>query len=833
MWRNYLTVGIRSLTKNRTYAFINILGLSLGIAACLLILTYVRYEFTYDAWIPGVERAYKLDDYYKPTKVGGEEMRLGVTSIASGVALKKDFPQFDRVVYMTNPPVTVLKNGQAAAVDRAMLADGNIFDILQVPFVRGNPAHALDDVHSLALSETEAKRQFGDINPIGKTMTIVSGDMKADYRVTAVFKDIPKNSTSRFDLVARFDVPSFFAKSPGSITSWNSQGGFVYARLKPGFKAADVEAQFPAWEKRNIPNVVTEGKTDNAGIDQDWHLRAVRDIHLAGYTGQRNGADRGSIITFAIVALLILGMACVNFTNLATARASQRAREVALRKVLGATRRQLITQFIGESMLIAAIATVIALALFELALPILNRFLDADMAVRYFSADGLILPVLILVIVVGLAGGAYPAFYLSRFQPAKVLKANKSAAEAEGSGRLRNLLVVAQFAVSIALIICTGVIYTQTVFARTADAGFQRDGLIQVDNMRAPQVEAAAEAMRKEIARLPGVTAVGRTSIGVAAGNNSMTEARRIGTTEMVALGVYGLDAGLKDALGMRLLAGRNFSETIAMDDATTPQPPQIEAEKAIVARGINIIISESAAKRLGFASSQAAIGQPLQVDISLPEAGLVPATVVGVVADVRYRTVRDPLQPILYYYQTNGFNRLLVRYAGVDRAALKSRIEGVWKRMVPEIPFEAAYADDLVHDLYNADERRAQLFGAFAVLAVVIGCLGLFGLAAFTAERRTKEIGIRKVLGARTRDILQLLIWQFSKPVLIANLIAWPAAWWFMRNWLNGFDTRIALGPMPFLLAGGLALLVAIVTIASHAWRVAQQNPVKALRYE
>jgi putative ABC transport system permease protein len=301
---------------------------------------------------------------------------------------------------------------------------------------------------------------------------------------------------------------------------------------------------------------------------------------------------------------------------------------------------------------------------------------------------------------------------------------------------------------------------------------------------------------------------------------------------KVVDLGIYSVDAHSFDTMGMRLIAGRNFSETIAMDDATTPNPPDAAAERALIARGVNVILSEQATQRLGFATPQAAIGKQVQVGMTSAEPGPITASIVGVVSDVRYRTVRQPIQPILYYYQTSGFSQMVVRFSG-DPAAARATVERLWKRAVPQQTFNARFVDDIVNDLYKSDAKRAQLFGMFAILAVVIGCLGLFGLAAFTAERRTKEIGIRKVLGARTSDILQLLVWQFSKPVLIANLIAWPAAWWFMRNWLNGFDTRIALGPMPFLLAGGLALLVAIVTIASHAWRVAQQNPVKALRYE
>jgi putative ABC transport system permease protein len=287
------------------------------------------------------------------------------------------------------------------------------------------------------------------------------------------------------------------------------------------------------------------------------------------------------------------------------------------------------------------------------------------------------------------------------------------------------------------------------------------------------------------------------------------------------------------DTMGMKLLAGRTFSETQPLDDVTTSTPSVPAEQRALVARGANILVSEEAAHRLGFAHPQDALGKQILVSLVENEYGWVPATIVGVVTDARYRSVRDPLQPIFYFYQRNSFAQLMVRFSGNQPKAVYDQVEAIWQRQVSDIPFRARFVDDIVRDLYNADARRAQLFGAFAILAAVIGCLGLFGLAAFTAERRTKEIGIRKILGARTVDIVRLLVWQFSRPVVFANIIAWPIAWWVMRGWLNGFDRRIALSPVPFLEAGLLALIIAIATIGTHAWRVARTNPIHALRYE
>jgi len=530
---------------------------------------------------------------------------------------------------------------------------------------------------------------------------------------------------------------------------------------------------------------------------------------------------------------MVLGMACVNFTNLATARASQRAREVALRKVLGATRSQLVAQFIGESVLVAAIAMVIALALVELLLPMFNNFLNAQIALNYFGRDT-VLPYLFgLVLLVGAAGGVYPAFYLSRFEPARVLRANKSAADAQGSGALRNILVIGQFAVSIALIICTIIIYAQTVYARTADQGYQRAGLFQVGNMDAQGVDKVTLRLVDQIRRLPGVQSAAATGIAIQPSNNNNTDVFLPGSTSSIQIAYYATQAGFFRAMGMKLLAGRDFDENRPRDDSTTPFPVNMDAERAYAARGANVILSESAAKRLGFHTPQEAIGKNLTAGLTLTEIGVVPITVVGVVKDARFRSMHDPLQPIMFVMAKNSFTHIDIRYAGIAPNRLRDEVQGVWNRLLPQVPFQGDFADDILRDEYKADTARGQLFAGFALLSVVVGCLGLFGLASFTAERRTKEIGIRKVLGARTRDIVQLLVWQFSRPVLIANMIAWPIAWWVMRDWLNKFDERVGLGPTPFLLAGGLALGIAIATIASHAFRVARANPILALRYE
>ena len=835
MWRNYLTVGFRALAKNKTYAFINIFGLALGLAACLLILLYVRYETSYDKWLPNNENIYQFQTHYRD-KQTGEEMKLQMASFVSGAALKKDFPQVERMVYVSSGGFTVIRNGEAIAVENGSQVSGPFFDVVPLPLAKGDPGSALANAGSVALSETQAQKLFGTADAVGQTLTVMLRGKPVDHRVTAIFRDLPKNSHMRFNMLVRYDPVTYNAEQPNFLTQWGWQSGWYYLALKPGTDPDSIHAALPAWEKRNIPTETFGDRTYNAGEEQDYRLVNAREVHLGDAQDGASvpGNDHRTIVTFGIIAALILGMACVNFTNLATARASQRAREVALRKVLGANRRQLIIQFLGESMLVAIIAMIVALAMVELLLPSFARFLDADLGISYWGSGGVLLPVLALVLIVGAAGGLYPAFYLSRFQPAQVLKANQSSAEASGTGLLRNVLVVAQFAVSIGLIICTAIVYAQTVYARTVDPGFKRDGLIQVDGIGRRQLIPLGDTLMREIRRIDGVVSVGRTNIGIATSNSSSTGVQVPGIAEPVTIGVYAIDYGFLDTMGVKMLAGRGFDESRPIDDATTPFPEDAEAERALVARGANIVINELAAKRMGFASPRAAVGKPIKISYDDKYGGILPATIIGVVQDSRFRSIREPLDPIMFRVSKNAYGQMMVRYdASADPGRVRADIEKVWKRLASDAPFDAKFSDDIIAKLYKSEEARAQTFAAFALLAVVVACLGLFGLAAFTAERRTKEIGIRKVLGARSRDIVRLLAWQFSKPVIIANLIAGPIAWWAMRDWLNDFDARIEIGLTPFVLAAAIALAIAIGTIAGHALRVARANPINALRYE
>jgi putative ABC transport system permease protein len=829
MWRNYLTVGFRALTKNRTYAFINIFGLALGLAACLLLLLYVRYETSYDEWLPDAERVYQVQAVNTDPETG----EVSVSQFTHGViteSLAKDFPQIEAIARADYRQPVFLRNGEPGYAD-VYYASPGFFEILQLPFVAGNRATALGSADSIVLSRTEAMRRFGSTNVVGRSITQLRGDEKAELRVTGVFEDIPRNSHLELDLVGRISA------AQEEECGWGCINGFVYLKLRPGASAEDIQRALPAWEKRNIPTRMVGAMRTSEGDAFDWRLVNLKDVHLSEAEGEleRPGNDPRTIVTFAVVAVLILAMAAVNFVNLATARASQRAREVALRKVLGARRQQLVVQFLAESMLLTTVAMVTALALVELLLPLFADFLNADFKLSYFGEDGIFLPALAMLLIVGLAGGLYPAFYLSRYQPAAVLKANRSSSEPLGTGRLRNALVVAQFAVSIGLIVCTAIVWAQTEYARSADPGYRREGLIQVGNMNRAAMVPLAETLMREIEKVNGVVSVAATSIVPATDTTMNTGVQVDGRAEPVTIGNYSITPNFFESMGAELLAGRALSRRYANDNGWTPYEPEeavAPAERALVARGLNIVVNRLAAEQMGFRTPQAAVGKTVRLDFYADEIGLLPATIVGVVENSRFRSLREKFEAQIFY-DRGIYSDLMVRYDAKDPEAVRHAVGEVWKRLAPAVPYEGEYADQRLAELYETDRARGQIFAAFALLAIVIACLGLFGLAAFTAERRTKEIGIRKVFGARVRDIVQLLAWQFSKPVVIANLIAWPVAWWVMRDWLNGFDARIDLGPGPFLLAGLLALVIAIGTIAGHAVKVARANPIHALRYE
>jgi putative ABC transport system permease protein len=519
-------------------------------------------------------------------------------------SLAKDFPQIEAIARAEGAEPVFLQGGEASFAPM-LRADESFFQILKLPFVHGDRASALKNADSLVVSRSEALKRFGTVDAVGRTVTVVRRGDRSAMRVTGVFEDLPRNSHMAFNMVSRI------SDQEKAACGWGCINGNVYLKLRPGADPEAINRGLPAWEKRNITPIDVGGIKVSEGDEFDWRLVNIRDVHLSEAQGEpeKPGNDRRTLLTFTIVALLILGIASINFVNLATARASKRAREVALRKVLGAHRRQLVAQFLGESLLLTGIAMVLALAIAELTLPFLADFVRADLQLNYLGQGGVLMPVIGMLLAVGLAGGLYPAFYLSRYQPAAVLKANQSSAEPVGSGRLRAALVVAQFAVSIGLIICTAIVYAQTQYARTTDPGYRRDGLIQVSNLNRAQVVPITETLIREIERVEGVVHAAGSS--AATGTTLNTSVQVPGRTRPITIGWYSVHPNFFDTMGIRLLAGRKLSRRFASDSIFIPTEPEGAAEpamRALARRGANVVVNALAAKQMGFATPAEAI---------------------------------------------------------------------------------------------------------------------------------------------------------------------------------------------------------------------------------
>jgi putative ABC transport system permease protein len=809
MWRHTLIAMLRRLTADRGYTAITVGGLALGLAGTLLILRYVHYERSYDRWIADSGRIYQVQTTIRPPAM--EVVRSQASAFPLYDALPAGFPQVEAITSIAAGKTVTEQRGEPLFID-AQTVDPEFFKVFDLPFAQGSAAGALPDTNSIVVTESEAIRQFGTSRVLGKSLSLGAGEGKRDYRVSGVLKDLPRDTSLRLSLLYRRDLNQV----PPAMRGWGTADQQHYVKLRPGANAAAINAAIPAWEKRQ-PGTL-------ADIFQ-FSLVPIGDVHLGPAQDRAlvPGGDPRALATFIIVAFLTLGMAVMNFVNLTTARAAHRAREVALRKVLGATRGQLILQFLGENVMICAAAMLVALAMVEVATPWLAHLLGADLRFAYVGRDGMLLPALALLGGTALAGSFYPAFHLSRFRPASALHGNRGSAETPGSGRLRTGLVVVQFAIAIGLIASTAIIWSQTRFVERVDPGFRRDGVVRIGNAWRFTQGAEYDSARAAMLAIPGVTGVGRTGIELASTEKTARLVRGAGPSQYFTLFYYGVDAEFLQTMDVKLLAGRLLGDRFAADRVSG-------TDAEIAARGVNVLVNRAAAAKLGYRSPQAAVGETIQVVYG---ATMAPATIAGVVADSRFGTAREAIDPAVYAYDPEKTNQVFVRYAAAYPGGIMAGLHKVWRRFEPEIPFEARYVDDIVREIYAAERARTLLFAGFSLLAILIACLGLYSLAAFTAERRTKEIGIRKVFGARVRDIVRLLAWQFSKPVVIANLIAWPVAWWAMRDWLNTFDARIALGPGPFVLAGLIALGIAVGTVAGHAIRVARLNPVHALRHE
>jgi putative ABC transport system permease protein len=678
----------------------------------------------------------------------------------------------------------------------------------------------------VVLTQRAAIRFFGTERAMGRTLLF---DNATSRTVTGILRDQPYNTQFGGDVFVRYPplqaAAGQGAAKDGMSNLWTTMDVSSYVRLSPGVAPATIESQIPPVIMRHLsPAFISEVVSLVHGAAKDIfsaRLVPLKDVHLTKYAHGGDLKPAGSRVTvygFAAIALLLLLIAGFNFTNLATARATLRAREVALRKVCGASRKQLTVQFLTEAVLTTLMALAFAFALCEILLPVYGDFLGHTVAFDYLADWPFVLAMIAVAVATGLMGGIYPALVLSSFRPADALRS--AAAASGGSGRLRTVLVVFQFAISIGLGIVAVVIFFQVRFANRLDLGFERDNIVVLNIAGTGRSPTTNEGMVRALAALPGVSAAAASDMVPASSNAPMNIARLPGGNGQLAVMTYSIAPEFAAVYGIRLAAGRFLSRDRGAD---------LHRGSGIssgIESGRNILIDEHAAGALGF-TPETAIGKT--VDIIGGR-----MTVVGVVHNVLFAGAQAvQVAPTFYYESPQNYRNISVRVkAGMIPEALDG-IDRVWLRYIPDKPPVRWFVDDNMNSLYADAERQAALMTVFVGLSVFIACLGLFGLAAFTVGRRTKEIGIRKIFGATTADIVRLLLWQFSIPVLIANLIAWPAAWGYLHGWLEGYAYRIALSPLYFVSAGIAALVIAWATVAVHAVHVAKANPIRSIRYE
>ena len=809
MIRNYIKTAYRTLVKNKGFTVLNILGLSLGLASCLLIIFYVVDELSYDRYNTKADRIYRVNE---DLKLGENNVLYAVCMPPLAQTLKAEFPYVENTVRLKNAGSRHVKKGTTNILeDHITYADPSLFAVFTLPMVSGSPATALAEPNSVVLTETTAKKYFNNINVVGQTLTFDDNNF---YKVTGVIKDIPRQS--------HFNSDFFISMStlPDSrSTEWLRSDYNTYVLFKNAADHKKLEAALPAFlNKYSGAQMQAQLNMSMAAFEKSGsffrlNLTPLTDIHLKSNRSGELGPNSTIqyVYIFSAIALFILLIACFNFMNLSTARSSNRAREVGVRKVLGSSRKYLVFQFLTESILVTLAATMIAFFAAMALLPAFNQLAGKDIAVNSQTLAWLIPALLFIVLVVGALAGSYPAFFLSAFQPIDVLK-GKLSAGFKGGG-LRSFLVVLQFSISIFLIIGTLVIYNQLNYIQNRDLGYNRNQVLIVQNSF--ELNNQANVFKQEVKQLPGV--VNATMTGFLPTSNQKNTAiffKDAAFDQKKALfpQTWEIDEDYIKTLGMKMAAGRSFSSQMLTDSS-------------------GIIINEAAAKFLGLKDP---LNKPLyrsnggKQDISNSKE----YHIVGVVKDFNFSSLRDVISPVVLVLAHNT-GALSVRVDTKNLSALISQIKDKWKELSPNVQMNYSFMDQDFDATYRAEQRVGTIFIVFTSLAIIIACLGLFGLAAYAAEQRTKEIGIRKILGASVSAIAGMLSFDFIKLVFIAILISLPVGWFLMNKWLQDFAYRENIQWWVLALAGFTAIVIALITIGFQSIKAALSNPVNSLRSE
>jgi putative ABC transport system permease protein len=806
MFRNYMMAALRNLARNRLYTGINIVGLGVGFTAAILMALFVRSEFNYDTFLHGYDRVFSVAEVYHPP--GGGPIRVDAALPNIAAPMKVDYPAIDTIARLMQGGVD-LRVGAIEALDGITWADPGFFKVMPFPVIAGDPSATLARPDGIVLTRAAARKYFGADAPIGETIEI---DRTHRMQVGAVVEDIPVNS----HLAARIFASGLASFSPLSKADGADRGSigdsaYTYFRLAPGTSVDPIRADMAAFLERHA--IGPQAALHLTPPALELVVVPLKSIHLgpAAFGALTPRANQETLFALAATGGLIVLIAAINYVTLMTARSTKRAVEVGIRKAVGATRRTLVAQFIGESLLYVVIAMVLAMACLELLIPWFNTYAPANLTFAYWQDPVLLGALVALVFIVGVLAGVYPAVALSSFRPAAVLKGGplKSA----GAGVVRMGLVILQFAMLIGIILMTATIYRQTRFALNDRLRVPTDQILLVTG-------SCDEASRQQIQALPGV----RAAACDARDHLSHVFVKRIDGTKLAFSRTY-VDFGYLELYGLRPLAGRFFDNSHGADSVSPDAPASFQP---------NVVINETALQQLGFRTPADALGKSIfwirGADLGSPP---LPSTIIGVAPDFSATASREKIDPVIYLVDRSTLYMLNVKLDGRKIPETLASIDRVWKERNASRPTPGVFLNQIMQRQYMDVIRQGIIFAVFSALALFLACIGLFGLAAFATERRTKEIGIRKAMGADSSDIVRLFAWEFSKPVLWANLLAWPIAYYFANRWINGFAYHVDLEVWMFLAAGGIALAIALITVSGHASLAARAKPVTALRYE
>lgn len=803
---NYFKTAIRSFVNQKIYSFINISGLAIGLASCIMIILFIINEFSYDRFHKDHERIYRI---CVDGRMSGDFFHVAVTPFPFGPESVKDFPEIDQAVRLNNVPGNPFLSYHENKFyeDRIMYTDSNFFKVFSFELLSGNPDNVLKEPNSIVLTKSRAEKYFGDEDPIGRILRMNDHD---NMKVTGIMEDVPKNSHLNFSMLISWTT-SPNLNNP-QINNWGSLSIYTYIKLKENADNVKLDEKMDLYimEKFSADAGVTVEDVQNYNIEFIPFLQKIKDIHLYSDLMAEAGpnGDISDIYLFGAIAIFIILIACINFMNLSTARSSKRAREVGIRKVHGAYRRQLIRQFIGESVLYSIISLLVALALVEIFMPVFNKILGRELEIGAFSHQYLIISYVFFAVIIGIIAGSYPAFYLSSFKPVKVLKG--SSTDRSRKSVLRNILVLFQFSISIFLLIGTGIIYGQLKYFKNKKLGFDKEHVITIP-LRNERLINKYEVLKEELKTVPGVVNVAASS-SISGEDLDGSAFFPEGFPEQNPWLIYysSVDYEYINTMGMQLLQGRNFSPDFTTDTAS-------------------VIINYTLLKKLGWEDP---IGKKFM--LGDPNEGF-ELKVIGVVNDFHYLSLRQKIEPIMLMYNPGEFTGLNLKLGKQDIRKAIENIENKWTELEKAFPLDYRFMNQTFDNLYQNEEKTASLFISFSVIAIFIACLGLFGLASYTAEQRRKEIGIRKSLGSTANAIILMLSKEYTRWVLVANIIAWPVAFFLLDNWLSNFAYRIQILNYwwVFFIAAVIALLIAICTVLFQSVRAANDNPVNALKYE